>query len=126
MWKGSRIWNIIYACKVDGEIAALFAGLRQKHQQDLEKLTLTTQPFKTLKLFTLAVVQYVKRVISYLLVKGGYLMLLSVVTSAVGILLVTLDGPHEKVNYSFRIITVFLTYHDLPPSCFVCILSFTF
>lgn len=62
-------------------------------------MTLTTQPFKTLKLFAFAVIQYVKQVISYLLAKGGYLMLLSTVTVVVGILLVTLDGPHEKVNF---------------------------
>ncbi|PKI40756.1 vacuole membrane protein KMS1-like isoform X2 [Punica granatum] len=78
------------------QMDASISGLRQRHRQDLEHLTLTTQPVKTLKFFTLAVVQYLKRVISYLLAKGGYLLLLSIGTVAVGILLVTLDGPHEK------------------------------
>ncbi|PON80110.1 SNARE associated Golgi protein [Parasponia andersonii] len=70
--------------------------LREKHQQDLENLTLSTQPFKTLKLFVLAVLQYIRRSISYLLAKGGWLMLLSTVALAIGILLMTIDGPHEK------------------------------
>ncbi|KAK4769496.1 hypothetical protein SAY86_027646 [Trapa natans] len=79
-----------------GQMDASISELRQKHQQDLEQLALTAQPFKTLKLFTFAVIQYVKRVISYLLEKGGYLVLLSTVIVVVGILLVNLDGPHEK------------------------------
>ena len=74
-----------------------YAGLRERHQQDLENLTLATQPFKTLKLFILAVLQYIMRSASYLLAKGGWLMLLSTVALALGILLMTIDGPHEKV-----------------------------
>lgn len=75
----------------------MVSGLSEKHQEELENLTLTTQPFRTLKFFILAVVQYVKRSISYLLAKGGWLMLLSTVVASLGILLVTIDGPHEKV-----------------------------
>jgi len=60
-------------------------------------LTLTTQPFKTLKFFTLAIIQYLKKTATYLLAKGGLLMLLSVVVGALGIMLITVDGPHEKV-----------------------------
>ncbi|KAF9619486.1 hypothetical protein IFM89_007234, partial [Coptis chinensis] len=47
------------------------AGLQEKHQLELENLTLTAAPFKMLKFFTLAVVQYLKRLITYLLTKGG-------------------------------------------------------
>ncbi|KAJ6721559.1 MEMBRANE-ASSOCIATED PROGESTERONE RECEPTOR COMPONENT-RELATED [Salix viminalis] len=72
------------------------AGLRERHQQELENLTLTGQPLKTLKFFVLAMVQYCKRSVFYLLAKGGWLMLLSTVIAAVGIVLVTIDGPHEK------------------------------
>ncbi|XP_024029020.1 vacuole membrane protein KMS1 [Morus notabilis] len=72
------------------------SGLQEKHQQDLENLTLATQPFKTLKFFVLAVFLYIKRSIFYLLAKGGWLMLLSTLALAVGVLLVTIDGPHEK------------------------------
>lgn len=74
-----------------------YAGLRKRHQEDLENLTLTIQPFKTLKFFVLAMVQYFNRSVLYLLAKGGWLMLLSTVVVAVGIVLVTFDGPHEKV-----------------------------
>ncbi|XP_031272109.1 vacuole membrane protein KMS1 [Pistacia vera] len=72
------------------------SDLHEQHQQELENLTLTTQPFKTFKYFILAVVQYLKRSILYLLAKGGWLMLLSTVVVAVGVLLVTVDGSHEK------------------------------
>ncbi|CAI9762160.1 unnamed protein product [Fraxinus pennsylvanica] len=73
-----------------------FAGLHAKHQQELENLTLTIQPTKTLKLFTLAVMQYVRRSISYLLSHSGRLMLLSSIVILAGVLLVTIDGPREK------------------------------
>ncbi|GLU08859.1 hypothetical protein SLE2022_257430 [Rubroshorea leprosula] len=70
--------------------------LREKHQQELKNLTLTTQPYKTLKFFVLAMIEYFKRSIVYLLAKGGWLMLLSTAFVAFGVLLVTIDGPHEK------------------------------
>ncbi|KAG6764444.1 hypothetical protein POTOM_031913 [Populus tomentosa] len=41
-------------------------------------------------------VQYCKRSVFYLLAKGGWLMLLSTVVAAVGVVLVTIDSPHEK------------------------------
>ncbi|OIV95001.1 hypothetical protein TanjilG_22198 [Lupinus angustifolius] len=71
-------------------------GLREKHQLELENLSLTTLPFKTLKLFTLAVIQYIKKTTLYLLSKGGWLMLFSVAVGTLGIVLMTFDGPHEK------------------------------
>ena len=73
------------------------ADLREKHQQELENLTLTIQPFKTIKFFILGVIQYLKRSVLYLLAKGGWLMLSCTLVAALGILLVTIDGPHEKV-----------------------------
>ncbi|EYU45646.1 hypothetical protein ABFS82_14G016300 [Erythranthe guttata] len=72
------------------------SGLRLKHQQELENLSLTSQPFKTLKLFVLAVVQYLRRSFAYLLSHGGWLIVLSALVAIAGILLVTVDGPHEK------------------------------
>ncbi|KAF7806850.1 vacuole membrane protein KMS1-like [Senna tora] len=71
-------------------------GLHEKHERELEILTLTTQPFKTLKFFTLAVIEFIKKTIIYLLAKGGWLMLLSTLVAALGIVLMTIDGPHEK------------------------------
>lgn len=76
-----------------------FADLHERHQLELENLTLTTQPFKTIKFFILAIVEYFKRSVIYLLAKGGWLMLISTVVVTLGILLVTIDGPHEKVLF---------------------------
>ncbi|XP_022762064.1 vacuole membrane protein KMS1-like isoform X2 [Durio zibethinus] len=71
--------------------------LRERHRLELENLTLTTQPFKTLRLFIQAIFQYFKQSVLYLLARGGWLMLLSTLIAALGILLVTIEGPHEKV-----------------------------
>lgn len=73
------------------------SGLRERHKQELESLTLTSQPFKTSKLFILAVIQYLKRSLAYLLTHGGLLMLLSTVMVIVGVLLLAIDGPHGKL-----------------------------
>ncbi|KAI4317796.1 hypothetical protein L6164_025637 [Bauhinia variegata] len=70
--------------------------LHENHQEELENLTLTTQPFKTLKLFTLAIIQYMKRTISYLLAKGGWLVLSGAAVGAFGVVIMTIEGPHEK------------------------------
>ncbi|XVF38192.1 hypothetical protein REPUB_Repub20aG0078700 [Reevesia pubescens] len=69
---------------------------RERHRQELENLTLATQPFKTLRLFILAIFQYLKLSVLYLLAKGGWFILLSTLIAALGILLVTIEGPHEK------------------------------
>ncbi|PSS01447.1 Vacuole membrane protein [Actinidia chinensis var. chinensis] len=70
--------------------------LRAKHQRELENLTLTTQPFKTLKFFIFAVIKCLKRSVAYLLAHGGWPMVLYAVVVLVGILLFTIDGPHDK------------------------------
>lgn len=81
----------------------LFAGLCEKQQQEMENLTLKTEPFKVLKFFILVVVQHVKQSVAYLLAKGGWVMLLSVVAMALGFVLMAIDGPHEKV-FIFRLV----------------------
>ncbi|KAG5070398.1 hypothetical protein JHK85_002775 [Glycine max] len=73
-----------------------FVELREKHHWELENLTLTSQPFKTLKFFTLAVIQYIKKTSLYLLAKGGWVMLFSVAVGTLGIVLMTLGCLHEK------------------------------
>lgn len=75
------------------------SGIHEKHQEELDNLTLTYQPLRTLKFFILAVVQYVRRSIPYLLARGGWLVFLSTVVLSLGILLITIDGPHEKVYF---------------------------
>ncbi|KAG8373061.1 hypothetical protein BUALT_Bualt12G0131600 [Buddleja alternifolia] len=74
----------------------VLSRFRIKHQQELENLSLTSQPFKTLKLFVLAIILYLRRSVAYLLSNGGWLMLLTTFFAIAGILLVTVDGPHEK------------------------------
>lgn len=76
---------------------SFFSGLIEKHQLELDNLTLTTHPVKTLKFFTLAIVQYLKKTARYLLAKGGWFLLLSFVVGAFSIMLISIDGPHEKV-----------------------------
>ena len=84
-----------------------FAGIRARHQEELENLTLITQPFKTIKLFILAVIQYLWRSAAYLLAHAGWFMLLSALFLFAGILLVTIDGPHEKVIYVVNYVAAF-------------------
>lgn len=64
---------------------------------DLEKLTLTTQPYRTLKLFVLATLQYLKQSLLFLLRKGGWFMLLSILAVSLVTFLIAVDGPQEKV-----------------------------
>ncbi|GAU18824.1 hypothetical protein TSUD_228140 [Trifolium subterraneum] len=79
-----------------GHIDMTISGLHEKHKMELENLTLTTQPFKTLKYSTLAVIQYIKKTLLYILAKGGWLMLFSVAVGTLGVVLVTLGCLHEK------------------------------
>ncbi|KAL3641997.1 meiotic spindle pole body protein Kms1 [Castilleja foliolosa] len=72
------------------------SGLYMKHQEELENLSLSSQPFKTLKFFFLSVIQYLRQSLAYLLSHRGWLMLLTGITVISGVLLVTVDGPHEK------------------------------
>ncbi|XP_042037876.1 vacuole membrane protein KMS1-like isoform X1 [Salvia splendens] len=88
--------KILNSDSISGDRAMSISGLREKHQQDLENLTLTSQPFKTLKLFVLAVRQYIRKSVVYMLSHAGWLILLSVIVAAIGTLLVTVEGPHGK------------------------------
>ncbi|CAN6916252.1 unnamed protein product [Brassica oleracea] len=74
----------------------LFLSLREKHEKEVENLTLTSQPLSTLSLFVEATVLYFKRSVLYLLAHGGWFMLLTTLLVAFGVLLVTVDGPHGK------------------------------
>ncbi|KAI3704093.1 hypothetical protein L1987_74306 [Smallanthus sonchifolius] len=72
------------------------SGLHEKHKQELENLTLTSQPFQTLKLFIVAVALYLKRSLVYLLTHGLWLMLLAIVTVAGVVLFLSANGPNGK------------------------------
>ncbi|CAA2967312.1 vacuole membrane KMS1-like [Olea europaea subsp. europaea] len=82
------------SCPEDRDMS--ISGIHWKYQQELENLTLTRQPIKTLKLFILAIAQYLRQSVAYLLSHGGLLMLLLTMIVIAGVLLVTTDGPHEK------------------------------
>lgn len=75
-----------------------YVGLRLKHQQELEKLTLITQPLKTLKFFLSAVIQYLRRSTSYLLSHVRLLILFSAFVGIAGILLALNGGHRDKVH----------------------------
>lgn len=66
-----------------------------KHQKDLENLNLLTQPFRTLKLFSMAMMQFLRKSIAYLL-SHRWCMLFSTIAVLALILLVTTNGPHVK------------------------------
>ena len=83
-------------------------GLRQKHKRELEKLTLTSQPFRTLKFFTSAILQHISRSLVYIFAHGCLLILLIVAIVAVGVFLVTDNGPHTKVPNILSSLTFFL------------------
>eukprot|EP00268_Persea_americana_P054906 TRINITY_DN633_c1_g1_i6.p1 TRINITY_DN633_c1_g1~~TRINITY_DN633_c1_g1_i6.p1 ORF type:complete len:444 (-),score=54.58 TRINITY_DN633_c1_g1_i6:511-1842(-) len=79
----------------------LISELHEKHRLELENLTLTTQPLKTVKNFILATAQCLKRPIVYVLRTGGLFMLLSTIALAFGILLMIVDGPYQKHMQEF-------------------------
>lgn len=72
------------------------SGLREKHKQELENLTLISQPFKTLRLFIVAVLQYLRRSLVYLLTHVVWLMLFVTLTVTGGLLFLSVDGPYGK------------------------------
>ncbi|WOK95478.1 hypothetical protein Cni_G04185 [Canna indica] len=74
----------------------LIKELKEKHQRDLQNLTLTTQPFKTLQLFLFATLQYLKQSLLYLLKKGGWLMALTIIVAVLVFFLVNDDISNEK------------------------------
>ncbi|KAL8515231.1 hypothetical protein ACS0TY_014082 [Phlomoides rotata] len=88
--------KILNSESISGDTAMSISGLRIKHEQDLENLTLTSQPLKTLKLFILAVRQCIRKSIVYLLSHGSWFILLSFVVVIASTFLATVDGPHEK------------------------------
>jgi len=90
----SRSWS-----NVGGSV---IPELRAKHKMDLENLTLTKHPLRTLHFFLLAMLRYLKRLATYILSKGGFFFLLIVLLVASGILLAVSDGQNKKefLNYA--------------------------
>ncbi|XWS57534.1 hypothetical protein CRYUN_Cryun09bG0182700 [Craigia yunnanensis] len=71
------------------------SGLRKKHQEELDNLTLTTQPLRTLKLFAFAVIQWIHQTIR---LRAGWFMFSSTLAGSIGILVTTIGGPHEMIQ----------------------------
>lgn len=83
------------------------AELHEKHRMELENLTLTTQPFRTFKLFIFASASYVKHSILYVLTKGVWSAILTILFLAIGLLLVV---PHEKHVQEFLTYSKFVLW----------------
>lgn len=79
------------------EVDASILELRQKYQMEVQNLTLTTQPFKTLQFFTFALVAYLKQMLLYVFRRGGWLVLFTVFLGAFELLL-AVDGSQEHVQ----------------------------
>ncbi|XP_047335162.1 vacuole membrane protein KMS1-like [Impatiens glandulifera] len=77
-------------------------GIHARHQKELENLTLTTQPLKTLKYFSLAIMSYVEKSVVYILAHCVWFLLLSVAILIPAIFLLTVDGPHEMLVEELR------------------------
>ncbi|TVU38341.1 hypothetical protein EJB05_11710 [Eragrostis curvula] len=80
---------------VSGKDQAM-SELQDKHRADLEKLTLTSQPLKTLAFFVLAIAQSLGRTCSSVLKKGARLKIMVLLVVATWVFLLFTDGPHEK------------------------------
>ena len=80
-------------------------GLRKKHQEELDNLTLTTQPLKTLKLFAFAVTQWIHQTIRH---RAGWFMFSSTLAGSIGILVTTIGGPHKMV-WCYALLLVVIT-----------------
>lgn len=75
---------------------AVISEIREKHKLELENLTLTKHPFRTLHLFMLAMLQYLKRLAAYILSKGALFVVLIVLVVIPGVTLLVTDGLHKK------------------------------
>ncbi|XP_039064006.1 vacuole membrane protein KMS1-like [Hibiscus syriacus] len=75
------------------------SGLREKHRAELENLTLTNQPLRTLKLFVFAITQWIHQAIQ---TRAGWFMFSSTLVGSIGILVITVGKPHEMTQELFH------------------------
>lgn len=78
------------------------AGLQSKHQEEIANLTLLAQPFKTLKLFAMAILQWFRQSLSYFLSHVLLFMLLICVAALLGMLLLSTDSAQGKVEEALQ------------------------
>lgn len=71
-------------------------GLRDKHQKELDSLTVTIQPLRTSKFFILAILQWLQQQTGYISTKRSLCLLISVLTVVIGIIIRAFCKPHEQ------------------------------
>lgn len=75
---------------------------------DLERLTITSRPFKTLSFFVLAIALNLERTCSSVLKKGYQLKTAMLLVVATWLLLMFTDGLNEKVPSCFKLIRTYV------------------
>lgn len=81
-------------------------GLRDKHQKELDNLTVTTQPLKTCKFFILAILQWLQQQTGHVSMKKFLFALISILAVGCGIMITAFCKPDEEVltkKYQFVI-----------------------
>ncbi|CAA6667312.1 unnamed protein product [Spirodela intermedia] len=71
--------------------------MKGRHRLEIENLTLASQPFRTLRLFALGTVQYLKQSLVFLVRKGRSFMVMTILLVPILIALLVVEGPHEKI-----------------------------
>lgn len=79
------------------DVDASILELRQKGEMEVQNLTLTTQPFRTLQLFFFALILYLKQLLLYVMCKGGWLVF-SIFIGAFSLLFLAVDGSQEHAQ----------------------------
>ncbi|THG17751.1 hypothetical protein TEA_030167 [Camellia sinensis var. sinensis] len=98
--------SVSEAKQVEARVALHRTGLHEKHLWELENLTLTTDPLKTLKYFSLAVFKCLQQLFFGIFAKHGWLMVLGILACGIAIVVTHVRGAHEELmelafNYAF-------------------------
>ncbi|XP_052194630.1 vacuole membrane protein KMS1-like [Diospyros lotus] len=79
------------------------SGIHEKHLQELQNLTLMTQPLRTLKYFALAVLQCLQQPFLGIFRKRSFLVVLNILAVGIAIAVTTIGRPDEEhVKEFFR------------------------
>lgn len=77
-----------------------FADVRRKQQLDVENLSLTTDPYQTLKLFFSALIFYLRKSLSYVLRNCGWILGMTIIAYASWTFLIV-NILSEEVRFHF-------------------------
>jgi len=94
--RGGGTWSCAMGPTVGAGEDKAISELREQHRVDLERLTITSRPFKTLAFFVLAIAQSLERTCSSVLKKGYRLKIAMPLVAVTWVLLLFTDGLHEK------------------------------